>query len=163
MRKTLLSGLLLLFAAGLWAQDLRSGPYELPYKNTYVKNIFVAENAYRSMPRSTQEPGSFEQARRVLPAPIWEGHQAEVDMYWHAWKIAIGNIRQPQEGSGFVSPYLDVAYNGNIFMWDDSFMMLFARYGYRFFPFQKTLDNFYAKQHQDGRNKGRWFRLFRKV
>ena len=42
MRKTLLAGVLLLFAALSWAQDLRSGPYELPYKNTYVKNIFVA-------------------------------------------------------------------------------------------------------------------------
>ena len=71
-------------------------------------------------------------------------------MYWHAWQIAVGNIRQPQEGSGFVSPYLDIAYNGNIFMWDASFMMMFARYGYRFFPFQRTLDNFYAKQHPDG-------------
>ncbi len=150
MRKILLSGLLLVLPLLGWAQDLRSGPYELPYKNTYVKNIFVAENPYRTLQREPLKPGSFEQARKVLPAPIWEGHQQEVDMYWHAWKIAIGNIRQPQEGSGFVSPYLDVAYNGNIFMWDDSFMMLFARYGYRFFPFQRTLDNFYAKQHQDG-------------
>ena len=58
MRKTLVTGLLLLGAAGLWAQDLRSGPYELPYKNTYVKNIFVAENPYRTMPRETQKPGS---------------------------------------------------------------------------------------------------------
>ncbi len=118
MRKTL-ALCLLLTCLPVWGQDLRSGPYELPYKNTYVKNIFVAENPYRTMPRETREPGSFEQARKVLPAPFWEGHQDQVDMYWHAWKIAIGNIRQPQEGSGFVSPYLDVAYNGNIFMWDD--------------------------------------------
>jgi len=27
---------------------------------------------------------------------------------------------------------------------------MFARYGTRFFPFQRTLDNFYAKQHPDG-------------
>jgi len=37
-------------------------------------------------------------------------------MYWKAWEIAIGNIRSPQPGSGFVSSYLDTAYNGNIFM-----------------------------------------------
>ena len=65
-------------------------------------------------------------------------------------KIAIGNIRAPQAGSGFVSSYLDTAYNGNIFMWDSSFILMFARYGTRFFPFQRTLDNFYAKQHPDG-------------
>ena len=34
MRKTLITGLLLLGAAGLWAQDLSSGHYELQYKNT---------------------------------------------------------------------------------------------------------------------------------
>lgn len=137
-------------SAGLYAQELKSGPYELPYKNTYVKDIFVAENAFRTAAPETLQPGSFEQAKKILPAPVWEGHDREIDMYWHAWKIAVGNIRQPQPESGFVSPYLDVAYNGNIFMWDSSFMMLFARYGYRYFPFIRTLDNFYAKQHQDG-------------
>ena len=71
-------------------------------------------------------------------------------MYWKAWEIAIGNIRAPQAGSGFVSSYLDTAYNGNIFMWDSSFILMFARYGTRFFPFQNTLNNFYAKQHPDG-------------
>ncbi|MCM1300790.1 MAG: glycoside hydrolase [Alistipes senegalensis] len=132
------------------AQGLKSGPYELPYKNTYVKEVFVAENEFRTARPECIEPRSFDEARRILPAPVWEGHAREIEMYWHAWRIAVGNIRQPQAGSGFVSPYLDVAYNGNIFMWDTSFMMMFARYGYRFFPFQRSLDNFYAKQHPDG-------------
>lgn len=35
-------------------------------------------------------------------------------------------------------------------MWDSSFILMFARYGTRFFPFQNTLNNFYAKQHPDG-------------
>ena len=139
--------MLLLPAAG---QDLKSGPYSLPYKNTYVKNIFVAENEFRTAGPQTIIPRPYEEAVEILPAPFWDGHEEEVDMYWHAWKIAVGNIRQPQEGSGFVSPYLDIAYNGNIFMWDASFMMQFAIYGYRYFPFQRSLDNFYAKQHPDG-------------
>lgn len=150
MKRIVLSFALLLCAVNVHAQGLKSGPYDLPYKNTYVKNVFVSENEYRNMPRETIDPRSFAEARKILPSPIWEGHEDEINMYWHAWKIAIGNIRQPQEGSGFVSPYLDIAYNGNIFMWDASFMMMFARYGYRFFPFQRTLDNFYAKQHPDG-------------
>lgn len=132
------------------AQGLKSGPYELPYKNTYVKEVFVAENEFRTAPPETIRPRPFDEAKQILPAPFWKGHDREVEMYWHAWRIAIGNIRQPQEGSGFVSPYLDIAYNGNIFMWDMSFMMMYARYGYRYFPFQRSLDNFYAKQHPDG-------------
>jgi hypothetical protein len=126
------------------------GKYHLPYKNTYVKEPLVAENEYRVAKPETIVPGTFGEARRVLPAPIWDGHDKEIEMYWKAWQIAIANIRAPQPGSGFVSSYIDTAYNGNIFMWDSSFILMFARYGARFFPFQHTLDNFYAKQHPDG-------------
>ena len=85
---------------------------------------------------------TFETAKKILPVPIWAGHEKEIEMYWKAWEIGVGNIRNPQPGSGFVSPYIDTAYNGNIFMWDSAFILMFARYGERFFPFQKTLDNF---------------------
>ena len=151
MKQTLLTVLAsLLTVIAMPAQDLKSGPYKLPYKNTYVKNVFVAENEFRPAKPQKIQPESFKQAVKILPEPFWDGHEDEIKMYWDAWKTAIGNIKQPAEGSGFVSPYLDVAYNGNIFMWDTSFMMLFARYGYRYFPFLKSFDNFYAKQHQDG-------------
>ena len=144
------AALILITGAGLTAQDLKSGPYELPYKNTYTKNVFVAENEYRTKPATCTKPGTYEQAKKILPAPVWKGHEKEIDMYWHAWKIAIGNICQPKEGSGFVSSYLDVAYNGNIFMWDMSFMMMFAHYGNPAFPFVHSMDNFYSHQHPDG-------------
>ncbi|WP_455601117.1 MGH1-like glycoside hydrolase domain-containing protein [Bacteroides rodentium] len=124
--------------------------YHLPYKNTYVKEPLVTENEYRVAKSEVIVPKSFEEARQILPNPIWGGHDKELEMYWKAWEIAIGNIRAPQAGSGFVSSYLDTAYNGNIFMWDSSFILMFARYGTRFFPFQNTLNNFYAKQHPDG-------------
>ncbi|MCD7943118.1 MAG: glycoside hydrolase [Bacteroides intestinalis] len=124
--------------------------YHLPYKNTYVKEPLVTENEYRVAKPQTIVPKSFKEARQILPNPIWDGHEKELEMYWRAWEIAVGNIRAPQAGSGFVSSYLDTAYNGNIFMWDSSFILMFARYGTRFFPFQRTLDNFYAKQHPDG-------------
>jgi len=141
LRKQIAAFMSLVFAAGTaGAQDLKSGPYKLPYKNTYVKEVFVAENEFRTAKPEHIKPRTFAEARKILPSPVWEGHEKEVEMYWHAWQIAVGNIRQPQEDSGFVSPYLDIAYNGNIFMWDASFMMMFARYGYRFFPFQRTLE-----------------------
>lgn len=125
--------------------------YRLPYKDTYVKSPLVAENTYRiAKPDYTDLPKNMEEARTILPLPIWEGHEDELRMYWRAWEIAIGNIRNPQPNSGFVSPYIDTAYNGNLFMWDSSFILMFARYGANFFPFQHTLDNFYAKQHPDG-------------
>ncbi len=146
---TLLLGIFL-FPLLAFAQKENTPKYNLPYKNTYVKEPLVTENEYRIAKPHYQEPKSFQEAKQILPAPFWDGHSKEIEMYWKAWEIAIGNIRQVEEGSGFVSPYLDVAYNGNIFMWDASFMMMFARYGYKFFPFQNSLDNFYAKQHPDG-------------
>ncbi len=151
IRKVILGVVLAgLLPGELMAQNQHPESGQSPYKNTYVKDVFVAENEFRNMKPETIRPRSFDQARHILPAPFWEGHSREVEMYWHAWKIAVGNIRQPQADSGFVAPYLDIAYNGNIFMWDASFMMMFARYGYHFFPFQRTLDNFYAHQHPDG-------------
>lgn len=124
--------------------------YHIPYKNTYVKEPLTAENEFRVMTPDSIFPGSFEEAMEILPSPIWDNHDKELEMYWKAWELAVKNITHPQAGSGFVSTYVDTAYNGNIFMWDSSFILMFARYGARFFPFQRTLDNFYAKQHPDG-------------
>lgn len=147
----LLALLCLLAASGLKAQSCGNNEkYNLPYKNTYLKEPLVAENEFRTARPETIAPRSFAEAKTILPAPLWAGHDEELAMYWRAWEIAIGNIKAPEPGSGFVSSYLDTAYNGNIFMWDSSFILMFARYGARFFPFQRTLDNFYAKQHPDG-------------
>ncbi len=128
----------------------RKSPYKLPYKNTYVKNSFVAENEFRRMDPQLIDPPTFSEAKNVLPEPFWDGNKEAIDMYWKAWEIGIGHTRKPLPGSGFVSSYLDTAYNGNIFMWDSAFITLFARYGSRLFPFQQTLNNFYSLQHLDG-------------
>ncbi len=123
---------------------------KLPYKNTYVKNIFVTENEFRNAKAIITPAPTFKAAKDILPVPFWEGNDLAVDMYWRAWELGINHIKNPAKESGFISSYIDTAYNGNIFMWDSTFITLFARYGSRAFPFQKTLDNFYAKQHIDG-------------
>lgn len=43
-------------------------------------------------------------------------------------------------------PQVDSAFNDCLFMWDSAFILMFARYGRRAHDFQRTLDNFYAKQ-----------------
>ena len=137
----------------MMAQNLISSGsplYKLPYKNTYVMETLVAENTFRTAKVEKTQPGTFAQAKKVLPSPYWEGHNKEIEMYWKAWEIGIKNICQPLDDSGFVTSYIAPAYNGNIFMWDNAFITMFCRYGKNFFPFQKSLDNFYAKQHPDG-------------
>ena len=152
-RRTIIAGLLgmaMLPGIGHAQSCGNDSIYKIPYKDTYVKQALVAENEFRvQQPKYVSLP-TFAEAKEVLPKPIWAGHDEEINMYWRAWEIGVGNLRNPQPGSGFIMPYIDTAYNGNIFMWDSSFILMFARYGARFFALQNTLDNFYAKQHPDG-------------
>ncbi len=119
-------------------------------KNTYIKNGFVSENTFRTAELNPDEIPSFQTAKKDLPLPHWAGHDDAVDMYWKAWEIGFSHLKAPTAENGFLSSYLDTAYNGNIFMWDSVFITHFSRYGKGVFPFQKTLDNFYRKQHLDG-------------
>ena len=86
----------------------------------------------------------------LLPEPFWDGHASAIDVHLKAWKLAFANLRRPEPASGFVARFIDPAFNDCIFLWDSCFMTLFGRYGARAFPFVRTLDNFYAKQHPDG-------------
>ena len=114
------------------------------YNKYYEKNSFVGEAAtVVSIPK-------FEDVKDKLPSPIFDGHEDYIAAYYKAWEIAFGNLKNPKEGSGFVSPFIDSAFNGCIFMWDSAFMTMFGKYAERVFSFQKTLDNFYSSQHKDG-------------
>ena len=92
----------------------------------------------------------YEAARTELPSPIYDYKPVWVEMYWKAWALAFKNFREPSPGSGFVSQFIDAAFNENIFLWDSSFMTMFTNFGAPVVPGISTLDNFYAKQHDDG-------------
>jgi mannosylglycerate hydrolase MGH1-like protein len=85
-----------------------------------------------------------------VPEPILAEHPQWVDLYHAAWRIAWGKIGYPTPRNGFVSPYMDEAFNPHTFQWDTCFMVLFGRYASGVFPGIHSLDNFYAKQHADG-------------
>ncbi len=126
------------------------GPWiRAPY-DTYVRNPLVARNTFlAAMPDAAALP-TIDQARPLLPEPFWDGHASAIACTVKAWKLAFANLRRPEAASGFVARFIDPAFNDCIFMWDSCFMTLFGRYGARAFPFIRTLDNLYAKQHPDG-------------
>ena len=93
---------------------------------------------------------TYKEAKDRLPKPIWEGHESHLRCYDKAWEIAFSNIALPTENTGFVSSFIDTAFNGCLFMWDSSFILMFTKYADRIFNFQKTLDNMYSHQHDDG-------------
>lgn len=140
--------ILLLSTPGGFAQD--TAKYRLPYKNTCAREPLVTENTFRGAASVEIPVPRLDSVKNLIPSPVWDGHPREIEMYWRAWEIAFHNICHPQPGSGFVATYIDTAYNGNVFMWDSAFITMFARYAFRAFPFQKTLDNFYSHQHPDG-------------
>ena len=117
---------------------------------TTVFEPLTAKNEFINAKTNGDPLVSYKDAKDRLPKPIWEGHESHVKCYDKAWEIAFSNLSLPPENSGFVSSFIDTAFNGCLFMWDSSFILMFAKYADRIFKFQKTLDNMYSHQHSDG-------------
>lgn len=112
--------------------------------------IPVIENTFIDRPMSNEPLPTFEGSKSKLPQPLWDNHKDYIDCYWKAWELAFKNLRRPHESTGFVSNFIDTAFDGCTFMWDSVFMLMFGKYADRIFKFQGTLDNFYSHQHDDG-------------
>lgn len=108
------------------------------------------ENPFLHAEYSPKPLPAFEVTRSQLPAPIFDEDTTLVRMYWKSWELAFRNFHEPAPGSGFVSQFIDAAFNSNIFLWDSCFLTMFCNYGHPHVPGIGTLDNFYAKQHPDG-------------
>lgn len=115
-----------------------------------AQNPLVAENSFISKAADTDKLPLFEDIKNDLPQPIWQNHEDYIDCYWKAWQLAFNNLRTANGETGFVSNFIDTAFNGCLFMWDSSFILMFGKYANRIFNFQKTLDNLYSHQHRDG-------------
>ena len=64
-------------------------------------------------------------------------------------KIARRKISGGPDAPFFKRPYLDAAFNGNIFFWDTCFIAGWAKY-YPDLPIAAAMDNFYQAQGPDG-------------
>ncbi|SFJ80324.1 Trehalase [Paenibacillus sp. UNC496MF] len=122
----------------------------MSYYDMYVKSGLVRENGFLGMPPEERALPSYAEAAELLPRPHWEGRETELGLYWKAWELAFGHLRKANARNGFPANYIDTAFNNDLFMYDSSFILLYGMYGRRAFDFQRTLDNFYAKQHPDG-------------
>ncbi len=116
----------------------------------YIDDPHVAKNVYLTMPPENAALPRYEDIAEKLPVPIWKGRQDVIDCYDKTWRLAWGNLRRANGEAGFVSNFIDTAFNGYLFMWDSSFIVMFGKYASRYFNFQGTLDNFYSHQHRDG-------------
>lgn len=114
------------------------------------KNPLVEKNSFLKETWKRASLPCFKKVRQLLPQPFWDGHPSALDCYWKCWQLAFENLRRPTPQNRFIHNYIDTAFNGNLFMWDSVFILMFGRYGSRAFNFQQTLDNLYAHQLDDG-------------
>jgi len=113
--------------------------------------ICAEQGAYLARKTYMKKPlPRFSETRDKLPHPIFDEDPDAVRCYWKAWELAFRNFHEPAPGSGYVSQFIDAAFNQNIFLWDTCFLTMFCNYAHPHVPGICSLDNFYAKQHEDG-------------
>jgi hypothetical protein len=93
---------------------------------------------------------TFEEIKPDLPQPVYDENPLWIETWWKAWELAFKHLYEPAEGSGFVSPYFDAAFNANMFLWDGSFITMFTNYAHPMVKSIEGLDNFYCKQYANG-------------
>ena len=109
------------------------------------KGMYFSKKTYQPHPLP-----KFEETKNLLPSPIFDENPFWIETYWKAWEMAFKNFHEPAEGSGFVSQFLDPAFNANIFLWDGAFMTMFLNVAHPLVPGISSLDNFYIKQYSTG-------------
>lgn len=134
-----------LFALGL--ASAITGPQELPKA---VQEMLDRPNVFRTRKYQPTPVPTFAESKDALPQPVVADHPEWEALYWKAWELAFTHLMQPAPESGFVSNFIDPAFNGNTFQWDTCFMVMYAHYAAPKFQAIGSLDNFYAKQHDDG-------------
>jgi hypothetical protein len=140
--------MMFLVAFGLEIQDENFKPEMLMDYFPFPPRYPVSLNRFRMRHPKTVNIPHYD--RQAIPQLIADEHPEWVATYNKAWQLAFKNLRAPIPESGFIAGFIDTAFNSNTFMWDSCFMMMFGHYGRRVFHFMGTLENFYAKQHDDG-------------
>ena len=71
-------------------------------------------------------------------------------MYDKALEITRSKVRGGADEAFFKEPFIDAAFNDNIFLWDTCFMCCFCKYHLDELPVYQALDNFYGRMEEDG-------------
>jgi glycogen debranching enzyme len=111
----------------------------------YAQGLYFAKKTYTRVAIP-----AYEQIKTELPQPVYDENPLWVECYHKAWELAFRHFYEPTDSNGFVSPYFDAAFNNNIFLWDGSFVTMFANYAHPMINSIEGLDNFYIKQYADG-------------
>jgi hypothetical protein len=105
--------------------------------------------------RYTVGPPKFAELREKLPQPILDGHPDALDTYWYCWRtfVEVWNYAPSHpnhQAVANINGYPTWAGWGSAQVLDSAYMMYFARYGHQAYPFIQSIDNVYARQHENG-------------
>ncbi len=71
-------------------------------------------------------------------------------MYKKAIELTKMKIRGGDTEAFFKAPFIDAAFNENIFLWDTCMMCCYCKYHLDELPVYQALDNFYGRMEEDG-------------
>ena len=115
------------------------------FLETAERGMFFEKKRYEDTPVFT-----YEEVKDRLPMPVLAARPVWISCYRYALKTLFSHIYQPEKESGFVSNFVDAAFNQDIFLNDTAFMSLFCNLLHPYVPGIRSLDNFYCKQFEDG-------------
>jgi len=91
----------------------------------------------------------YNEIRHLIPRPVLDGNREWIDLYDAVWK-SVFTLHLNPRGKHFTTPYIDAALDKKLYQWDMTFIIMYARYVHHIFPAIGALDNFYARQREDG-------------
>lgn len=118
---------------------------DLSWVKAQPRGMYFDKKEYQDTPLFT-----YEEVKDKLPVPVVDAKPIWKDSYDYSVKILFNNMHMPKEGSGFVSNFVDAAFNADVFLWDTVFMTVFCNLFHNYVPGIRSLDNFYCKQFEDG-------------
>jgi hypothetical protein len=100
-------------------------------------------------------PPTFEKVKGRLPVPILDTAKPLVDLYWYCWQTLLrvwsfAPTAADHQAVANILGYRAWGSWGSTMVFDSAFMLHFARYGHRAYPFIDWMDNCYARQHENG-------------
>lgn len=110
----------------------------------------VERNAFRHAVGLPLTVPDFEAIRPLVPVPVVPDEPGWERLYWSAWEKLWARIAAPSAGSLLAGPFVRPAETDNLEMRATAFISQLAGYVPGSFGLIHLLDNFYARQHDDG-------------
>ncbi len=82
--------------------------------------------------------------------PVGVSKELSERMYAKAIALTKAKVRGGESEEFFKEPFIDAAFNPNIFLWDSCFMACYCKYHMEELPVYQALDNFYGRMEEDG-------------